>query len=117
MKNKKHWARRCDVTGRGMNEGWCWCDGVFYTATMEDTLRECRKDRDYILRLAEECTNLQDYDRQSEFIAALKRAEKDRETDEDLLLIGYQTDYLYYTEWDDEDDFQYVEINGKVKEI
>jgi hypothetical protein len=114
---KTHWARKCDITGQGMNEGWCWCDGVFYTATLEDTLRECRKDRDHILDQARVCADVQDYDMHSEFLAALKRAEEDKETDEDLLLIGYQTDYLYYTEWYDESDYLYVEENGEVKEI
>lgn len=36
-------ARRCDVTGKGMNEGWCWGDGMFYTESKEDTLAELRK--------------------------------------------------------------------------
>lgn len=26
-------ARRCDVTGKGMNEGWCIWDGDFYSST------------------------------------------------------------------------------------
>ena len=40
----KKYARRCDVTGKGMNEGWCWGDGMFYTSTKEDTIAELRKD-------------------------------------------------------------------------
>jgi len=39
----KKYARRCDVTGKGMNEGWCWGDGAFYTKTKKDTVAELRK--------------------------------------------------------------------------
>ena len=49
MSNEIKYARKCDVTGKGMNEGWVWGDGVFYTSTKELTLAECRKDREYIL--------------------------------------------------------------------
>jgi len=33
-----------------MNEGWVWGDGVFYTKYLEDTLKECRNDREYIIQ-------------------------------------------------------------------
>ena len=23
------WARQCDITGEGMNDGWIWGDGAF----------------------------------------------------------------------------------------
>ena len=29
------WARKCDVTGKGMNEGWCFGDGEQYASTEE----------------------------------------------------------------------------------
>ena len=32
------WARKCSVTGEGMNDGWLWGDGAFYTSTLELTL-------------------------------------------------------------------------------
>ena len=57
--NKKY-ARVCDITGEGMNEGWVWGDGVFYTKYEKDTLSECRKDRDAILFGVEELT-INDY--------------------------------------------------------
>ena len=115
------YARRCDVTGEGMNEGWVWGDGVFYTKHEKDTLAECRKDRDGILFGVDELTqfNVNDNDAESwdELVEAIARAKNNEETDEDLLLIGYQGDYLYYTEWECEEDFQYEEINGKLIEI
>ena len=116
----KH-ARQCSITGEGMNEGWVWGDGVFYTKQEKDTLAECRKDRDGILFGVDELTqfNVNDNDAESwdELVEAIARAKNNEDTDEDLLLIGYQGDYLYYTEWECEEDFQYEEINGKLIEI
>lgn len=105
MKNTEKYARKCDITGKGMNDGWCWGDGAFYTATKEDTLKECRKDRDSILfdlESFDDPDNLQDPNEFEEFNEALNRAKEGKESDEDLLIIGYQTGYLYYTEWWDD---------------
>tara|TARA_R110001632_G_scaffold40899_1_gene102624 strand:+ start:544 stop:804 length:261 start_codon:yes stop_codon:yes gene_type:complete len=30
---------------------------------------------------------------------------------------AFEDDYIYYTEWEDEEDYQYIEINGKMYEI
>lgn len=69
-------ARVCDVTGKGMNEGWCWGDGSFYTATKEATIAELRKD----------------YPQHKDM------------TDEELLSWAYEVEeVLYWTEWYDED--------------
>jgi hypothetical protein len=116
---KLKYARVCDITSEGMNEGWVWGDGTFYTKHEKDTLAECRKDRDAILFEMEELTinDIIDWNDWNEFSEAIDRAKKNKDTDEDLLLIGYQTSYLYYTEWEDEDEFQYEEINGILKEI
>ena len=102
-----------------MNEGWVWGDGVFYTKSEKSTLTECRNDRDAILREVDDLTplNVQDNERWDELEDAINRAEDGKETDEDLLLIGYQQDYLYYTVWEDESEHQYEEINGKLIEI
>lgn len=69
------YARKCDVTGVGMNEGWCWGDGEFYTATVEDTIAELRKDN----------------------------SDKDYLTDDELFDWAYDADILYWTDWYDED--------------
>ena len=118
------YARQCSVTGEGMNEGWVWFDGMFYTKYEKDTLAECRKDREAILSEIDELiptllihNDVQDIERWNELEDAISRAEEGKETDEDLLLIAYQQDYLYYTEWECEEDFQYEEINGKLIEI
>ena len=34
------YARVCDVTGKGMNDGWCWQDGFFYTSTEDATINK-----------------------------------------------------------------------------
>ena len=120
------YARKCNVTGNGMNEGWCWGDGVFYTSTLQTTLSECRNDRDFILKVIvndelgcelHELDTVQSEDDITELENAVKRAKKGMETDEDLLLIGYHTDYLYYTEWECDDEYQYEEVNGILNEI
>jgi hypothetical protein len=74
MKEERY-ARVCDVTGKGMNEGWCWGDGSFYTATLEVTISELRKDY----------------------------PDKDYLTDDELLEQSVDNEFLYWTEWYDEE--------------
>lgn len=122
---KNYFARQCSVTQKGMNEGWVWCDGAFYTSTLEITLKECRKDREHILEYVKEFSKnkldllneIQNHEEYHELLEAIKRAENNTETDEDLLLIGYQLDYVYYTEWECEEDMEYQEIDGELTEI
>ena len=110
------WARRCDVSGKGMMEGWVWLDGSYYTSTEDITLRKCREERESILFNLSESTELQDPYQYEAFNEALQRASVNLDTDKDLLLLGYQSGYLYYTEWanalDIEDEMQWVEIDG-----
>ena len=67
----ERYARRCDVTHKGMNEGWCFGDGDFYTATKDSTITELRKE--YYQR----------FDL----------------TDDELLELAYFEEMLYWTEW------------------
>jgi hypothetical protein len=39
----KYWPRRCDVTGKGMDEGFCFGDGMYYIADDENALAFVRK--------------------------------------------------------------------------
>ena len=98
-------ARRCSVSGQGMNEGWCWGDGESYTKYEKDTLAVCRKDRAFILFDLESITmeDIQDGEKWFEFSAAIGRAKAGTDTDEDLLNIGYQTGYVYFTDWHDDE--------------
>ena len=104
MKQETSYARTGDVTGEGMNKGWVWCDGTFYTKYMEDTLHECRKDRDAIVQDIE-CLGVEDvvdpyeYD---DFELARAKALRGDDTDYDLLTIAYHVGYVYFTEWEDE---------------
>ena len=111
------YARQCSVTGEGMNAGWVFGDGVFYTKYEKDALAECRKDRDAILQDIEDvdASMIQDQFCEEDagwelFNDAVQRALQGTETDEDLMTIAFQTDYAYYTEWEDEDDYQFEEV-------
>ncbi len=113
------WARKCSVTEKGMNDGWIWGDGAFYTSTLELTLKECRKDREHILEAINnlgcdlyELDTIQNDDDLKELQSAVNRAKKNKDTDKDLLTIGYHVDYVYYTEWECKEDIQYEEVNG-----
>lgn len=84
------YARKCDITHEGMNEGWCWGDGSFYTKYESDTVAELR----------------------DEFESSVGV-----QTDDELLEWAVKEDILYWTEWEDEDDFLYQEENGLIIEI
>ncbi len=123
MKEQKKYARKCDITGKGMNEGWVWGDGVFYTSTEELTLKECRKDREHIINAIknlgcelDELDTVYDKTDLNNLKQAIERANKDEDTNEDLLLIGYNADYLYYTEWDEiDEDLHYLEDGTEIE--
>ena len=103
------YARQCSVTGEGMNKGWVFGCGVFYAKHEKDALAECRRDRKDILHDIENVTaeELQDPEAWDEFATARDRALQNRDDDHDLMTIAFQTDYAYYTEWEDEDDYQF----------
>lgn len=120
----KTFARKCSITGELMNEGWVWGDGVFYTKYESDTLKECRRDREFILGIYDDIDTdnllsayIEDESERSELTEAMLRARRNEETDEDLLLIAFNGDYVYYTEWE-EDDHQYaVDADGNEIEL
>ena len=113
------YARRCDVTGHGMNSGYVWEDGVFYTKDLETTLAELRKDRSAVMQDLKYVTeyDIEDSSRWDEFEQARRRAYGGIETDDDLLTLAYLTGMLYYTEWDCPEDCQYEEVDGKLIEL
>lgn len=86
MKNKFYFARRCDVTGYGMNEGYCIGDGEMYIRDEEDMVSHLRS---------------------LEWKDADGNLSTDIESDEDLLEYFYNEEYYYHTEWED-DDMEYV---------
>ena len=87
-------ARQCDITKEGMNEGYCIQDGLMYIKYDKDMIKH--------LREVEKEGNLE-YD---------KDVSEGRLTDEFLLNDYYNADYYYWTEWECESDLQYEEVNG-----
>jgi len=82
-----------------MNEGYLVGEGAFYVKYEKDFLKH--------LREVEKEGNAE-YD---------KLVLEGRLTDAFLLQDYYQSDYYYWTEWEDESEHQYEEINGKLIEI
>ena len=70
------YKRECDITGEGMNEGWCWGDGIFYSKYEEDTLKTLREDYPEHKKLSD---------------------------DELMEWAVTEKEILYWTEWYDED--------------
>lgn len=113
----KKWCRQCDVTGKGMNEGYVWADGVFYTIDDETTAAELRKD------LLEGCYNdvISNYNekivKRKENMMMKPKAEEIMTRDKLLGMnnddiIGWFCEHddfntnLYWTEWDIEEEIE-----------
>ena len=173
----KKWARCCNVTGEGMNNGWVWGDGDFYVKNQDDAMNECWKDRydikeklfSYIddmkldnlyLRqniskaFKSETINKIDtivnsykdvsfesytsedvqYDKFTDRLPNLDNLVSPFEVDvllkifkrmvslnesqklykDDYFFLANMLDDMYYTEWECDDDYQYVEIDGEL---
>ena len=83
-------ARKCSATGKGMNEGYCVNDGDFYFSEESQLVKFLR-------------------DRESEDTSHL--------SDEFILKESYDLEEYYWIEWEDEDDYQYQLVDGKLEEI
>jgi len=88
------YARQCDVTEEPMNEGYLIQGGLMYIKYEDDLIAH--------IRAVEKEGNIE-YD---------KDVSEGRLTDEWLLNDYYESDYYCWTEWEDEDEFQYQIING-----
>jgi hypothetical protein len=75
----KRYARVCDITKEGMDEGWIWYGGTFYTKYEKDTVQELHKDFD-------DEWGSRDW------------------SDDKILEYAFEADILYWTEWEDFDD-------------
>lgn len=76
------YARQCSVTGEGMNSGWVWYDGTFYTKYERDTARELHKDFD-------------------------EEWKSHEWSDEQIISMAYDSQVLYWTEWEDESEYDF----------
>ena len=90
------YARKCDVTGRGMNSGWVWGDDAFYTSTKEVTIKELRSDIS---------SGGYDFDE----VGAEELLKK---TDDELMDYAWNNDIFYYTEWEEVDDDSWFDADG-----
>lgn len=72
-------ARRCDATGRGMNEGYVFGDGEL-----------CFSEEKHLI----------DHLRGLDWEDANGKRSKDIEDDAELMNYFYNEDMYYYTEWD-----------------
>jgi hypothetical protein len=88
----KKYARQCSITSEGMNEGFVIGDGDFYIKYEKDLI-----------------TFLRDNDESPR--------ENESLSDDFIMDEAYNLGEYYYTEWEDEDDYQYYEENGKIFEI
>ncbi len=93
MKNfdkSDYFTRKCSITGKGMNEGWCWGDGIFYSSTLELTAQELRED-------ISKGASVREFRGWSiEELLAL--------SDEKIVDLAYEQKILYWTEWLPEED-------------
>jgi len=88
---KQYYARQCDVTREGMNEGYVFCDGVFYCKYKIDAIAEIRKDM-----------------RKDEFLFGGDNGKPDPNpnglTDDEILELSHENNYHYWTNWDEDPD-------------
>ena len=119
METNKKWARKCSATGEGMNEGWCYGDGAYYAKNYDDMIAELRRDYEYVLAgfNSIDAKDLLCYIDNDELSVIQENMSRGEITDEALLYMAYASEYVYWTEWDADDDAQYEEISGTLIEI
>jgi hypothetical protein len=85
------YARKCDVTDQGMNDGYVLGNGLYYV----------KYDKDLVTILRKWYTD-----------------EKFRRmTDNELRQLAYDEGEYYWTEWECPEDYQYKKVNGKLINI
>lgn len=118
------YARKCDYTGKGMNTGYVFIDDSCMIDDRELFIKELRKDREGIINLIpKDINDIKEFDNScyltekeiEELSNKVSNALNNTETDEELCDIAYAVDYYYWTEW--EDEHEYEEINGVLTEI
>jgi hypothetical protein len=87
------YAKQCSITGEGMNEGYVYYDGEMYFKYEKDFVMFLRYQNEHI-------ENTWDL------------------SDEFILKESYELGEYYYTEWEDEEDFEYCEdLMGNLHKI
>jgi len=79
-------AKRCDATGKGMNEGWVFNDGDYCCASEEDAKKyvESKTNED-----GSPCV-----------------------WEDELKLVDTDEEWFYWTQWEDVDDDDYYDADG-----
>jgi hypothetical protein len=88
-------ARRCDATGCGMNEGFVIGDGEMYLSTTDLLLSHLR---------------------QLDYLDSNNVSSSTIEDDQELMDFFYNDEYYYFTEWEEIDDDVYYDKNGNEHE-
>jgi hypothetical protein len=103
-------ARKCDITGEGMNEGFIVLDGMYYIKHEKDLVKWLREN--YTEAVYEDYSD--DYEFNTSSLT--KRYFSEVESDEEVAELSYLNGIHYWTEWED-DDYEWEEIDGKLIEI
>lgn len=102
MKTIIKYARKCDITGEGMNEGYCIQDGLMYIKYEKDMIKHLRE---MVFCFEDEEGNIIDVNSFS---------------DSDLIEWAYNDKYHYWTDWFDtidEEDEWYTEDGSLITNI
>ena len=95
-KETVYWARKCDISGEGMDEGYCINDGDMYIKHEKDMLEWLRS---------------KEWEFENEYGLIINISKLD---DYDLLEWAFNDEIFYWTEWFEKEDVQYKEIGGKL---
>ena len=108
-KDRIFYARKCEYTGKGMSQGYVFCDDSCMIDDGVTFFKEIRKDRKAILeRLPDNIEDLREYDEATNYteedfttlFKAIKDVRQNKETNEQLSEISYIVGYHYWTEWE-----------------
>lgn len=88
LRTKFKFARRCDATNRGMNEGFCFGDGEMYFSTREHLLEHLRT---------------------IEWVDCNGNLSTDCNGDEELLDFFFDEEMYYHTAWEELDEDEWYE--------
>ena len=122
-KERIFYARKCEYTGKGMSQGYVFCDDSCMIDDGVTFFKEIRKDRKAILeRLPDNIEDIREYDEATNYteedfttlFKAIKDAKQNKETNEQLSEISYIVGYHYWTEWECSEGIEGDELNGKL---
>lgn len=94
-------ARKCDVTGEGMDEGYV-VDELTYIKYKKDLIEHLRK---------------LDWPTTVNWNGTGGTNPKDIKDEQELMEFFHNEDYYYWTTWDGISDFEYIFTNGQLVEI